>query len=193
MKAELEMLAHAEKCPLCGRPLQEKFGKFGKFFGCSGYAAEPKCSYIKKKTVEGQAPGEKPAPTGINCPNCKKEMVRRAGKRGEFLACSGYPECKTTMNFGEDGKPVLSSQATEHLCNKCQSPMVLRQGPRGPFLGCSGFPKCKNIVDVDAEGNPVKPIDTGIKCEKCESPMVIKRSFRGPFLGCSDYPKCRST
>jgi DNA topoisomerase-1 len=189
-KAEIEMLANAEKCPLCGKPLQERFSKFGKFFGCSGY---PECNYIKKKTVEGQAPGEKPAPTGIKCPTCGKEMVRRPGKRGEFLACSGYPECKTTMNFDDEGKPVLSSQATEYTCEKCGSPMVLRQGPRGPFLGCSGYPKCKNIVNVDAEGKPVKPIDTGVTCDKCGSPMTVKRSFRGSFLGCSAYPKCRST
>ena len=189
-KAETEMLANAEKCPLCGKPLEERFSKYGKFFGCSGY---PKCTYIKKKTVEGQAPGEKAAPTGVNCPTCGKEMVRRPGKRGEFLACSGYPECKTTMNFDAEGKPVLSSQATEYSCEKCGSPMVLRQGPRGPFLGCSAYPKCKNIVNVDAEGKPVKPIDTGVVCEKCGSPMHIKRSFRGSFLGCSGYPSCRST
>ena len=192
-KAETEMLANAEKCPLCGKPLEERFSKYGKFFGCSGYKDEPKCTYIKKKMVEGQAPGEKPAPTGVNCPTCGKEMVRRPGKRGEFLACSGYPECKTTMNFDAEGKPVLTSQATEYNCEKCGSPMVLRQGPRGPFLGCSGYPKCKSIVNVDAEGKPVKPIDTGVTCDKCGSPMLVKRGFRGSFLGCSGYPSCRST
>ena len=192
-RAETEMREEAPKCPLCGRPLEERFSKFGKFFGCSGYNAEPKCTYIKKKTVEGQAPGEAPAPTGITCPTCGKEMVKRAGRTGEFLGCSGYPECKTTMNYDAEGKAVVTSQPSEHKCEKCGSPMVLRQGPRGPFLGCSGYPKCKNIVDVDAEGNPVKPIDTGISCEKCGSPMIVRKSFRGPFLGCSAYPKCRST
>ncbi len=188
--AESEMLANAEKCPLCGKPLQERFSKFGKFFGCSGY---PECTYIKKKTVEGQAPGEKPAPTDLKCPNCGKDMVRRAGKRGEFLSCSGYPDCKTTMSFDPEGKPVLTSESTEYVCEKCKSPMVKRQGKRGPFLGCSAYPKCKNIVELDAEGKPVKPIDTGVVCDKCGSPMLVKRSFRGPFLGCSGYPSCRST
>src|SRR5262249_14103375 len=45
-RAEKEMLANAEKCPLCGKPLEERFSKFGKFFGCSGYNDEPKCTYI---------------------------------------------------------------------------------------------------------------------------------------------------
>jgi DNA topoisomerase-1 len=198
-QAETTMLANAEKCPLCGKPLEERFSKFGKFFGCSGYKDEPKCTYIKKKTVEGQAPGEKAGPAlgpdgePIKCPNCGKEMMKRAGKTGPFLGCSGYPDCKTTMNFDPEGKPVVTSQVTEHVCEKCQSPMVQRKGKRGPFLGCSAYPKCKNIVEIDAEGKPVKPIDTGVVCEKCGSPMLVKRGFRGPFLGCSAYPGCRST
>ncbi len=192
-KAELEMLKNAEKCPLCGKALEERFSKFGKFFGCSGYKDEPKCTYIKKKTVEGQAPGEVPAPTGINCPNCNKEMIKRMGKTGPFLGCSGYPECKTTMNFDAEGKAVVTNKATEYSCEKCQSPMVQRQGPRGPFLGCSAYPKCKSLVEIDTEGKPIKPIETGVNCEKCNSPMHVKRGPRGPFLGCSGYPNCRST
>src|SRR5580765_8414563 len=97
------------------------------------------------------------------------------------------------MNYDDEGKPVLTSQATDYTCEKCQSPMVKRMGKRGPFLGCSAYPKCKNIVEIDAAGKPVKPIDTGIVCEKCGSPMAVKKSFRGPFLGCSAYPNCRST
>src|SRR5262249_18746418 len=96
-------------------------------------------------------------------------------------------------NWHEQGKPVLTAKATEHVCDKCQKPMVIRQGRRGPFLACTGYPKCKNAKDVDAQGNPVKPIDTGIVCEKCNSPMNVRRGPRGPFLGCSAYPKCRST
>ena len=195
-KAETEMLAHAEKCPLCAAPLNKRFSKFGVFFGCSKY---PECKYIKKKGVDPSADGETPGPaTGpdgaaIKCPNCGKDMMRRAGKSGPFLGCSGYPDCKTTMNFDADGNPVVTSQATEHVCEKCQAPMVQRMGKRGPFLGCSAYPKCKNIVELDANGKPVKPIDTGVKCEKCGSPMNIKRGFRGAFLGCSAYPSCRST
>ena len=120
-------------------------------------------------------------------------MLQRMGKTGQFLGCSGYPECKTTMNFDAEGKPVLSARPTEHICEKCGKPMVIREGRRGPFLACTGYPKCKNAKDVDANGNPVKPIDIGIECEKCGSPMTVKKGPRGPFLGCTGYPKCRST
>jgi DNA topoisomerase-1 len=187
--AEGKMLADAEKCPQCGRPLVEKFSKVGKFFGCSGY---PECKYIKKRQADG-TPREAPKPTEHVCPNCGKPMLERMGKRGPFLGCSGYPECKTTMNIDADGKPVLASKPTEHTCEKCGQPMVIREGRRGPFLACSGYPKCKNAKDIDADGNPIKPVETGIQCEKCGSPMTVKRGPRGPFLGCSAYPKCRST
>jgi DNA topoisomerase-1 len=191
--AEQTMLADAEKCPLCKAPLQERFSKFGKFFGCSNY---PECKYIKKRGTDEASAREAPQPpkpTGVNCPNCGREMVQRMGRRGPFLGCSGYPECKTTMNLDPEGKPVLSSRPTEHACDKCGSPMVLRDGPRGPFLACSAYPKCKFALDADAEGNPIRPVDTGIACEKCGRSMVIKRGPRGPFLGCSGYPSCRST
>lgn len=191
--AEVKMLADAQKCPLCNKPLQERYSRFGKFFGCSGY---PECNYIKKKGAmpgEEDKPREAPKETEHMCPNCGKPMLERMGRRGPFLGCSGYPECKTTMNLDAEGKPQLTSKPTEHKCDKCGKDMVLREGPRGPFLACTGYPKCRNAKDVDAQGNPLKPIETGLQCEKCGAPMVVKRGPRGPFLGCSAYPKCRST
>jgi DNA topoisomerase-1 len=188
--AETKMLADAEKCPRCGKPLQERFSKRGKFFGCSGY---PDCDYIKRPGQTGDEPRAAPKITDIVCPTCGKPMVEREGASGVFLGCSGYPDCKTTMNYDAEGKPVLASQVTEHLCEKCGKPMIRREGKNGPFLGCSGYPKCRNLVEIDAKGNPVKPFDTGLRCEKCGTAMGIKKSFRGPFLGCNAYPKCRST
>ena len=112
------------------------------------------CKYIKP--VEGEAPRPQPVETEFKCPTCGKPMLQRMGKTGPFLGCSGYPECKTTMNFDATGKPVLSAKPTEHVCEKCGKPMVIREGRRGPFLACTGYPKCKNAKDVDANGNPVQ-------------------------------------
>jgi DNA topoisomerase-1 len=182
-----------EMCPLCGKPLVRNYSKktHRYFVGCSGFKDEPKCKYVKPE--EGEEARPQPVETDHKCPTCGKPMLERMGKTGPFLGCSGYPDCKTTMNFAPDGKPVLSAVPTEHICEKCGSPMVIRQGRRGPFLACTGYPKCKNAKDVDAQGNPAQPIDTGIACEKCGAPMTVKKGFRGPFLGCSNYPKCRST
>jgi DNA topoisomerase-1 len=181
-----------EKCPDCGRPLVVLFSqKTGKqFVGCSGYKEEPPCKYIKPG--EGEEARPQPVLTDFDCPVCGKKMYKRVGKTGPFLGCSGYPECKGTMNLDAEGKPVPSATVTEHKCDKCGSPMVKRDGRRGPFLGCSAYPKCKNIVDTDANGNPVRPIDPGVACDKCNSPMTVKKGPRGPFLACTAYPKCRN-
>lgn len=182
-----------EACPKCGRMLVEQYSsKTGrKFVGCPGWKEkENPCKYIKPE--EGQPERPDPVMTEFKCPVCEKPMIKKHGRYGEYLSCSGAPECKTTMNIGPDGKPIVTSKATEHICEKCGKPMILKEWKGRYFLGCSGYPKCRNSMDADAQGNPVKPIDTGINCEKCGSPMRVKRGFRGPFLSCSGYPKCRN-
>ena len=125
------------------------------------------------------------------CEKCGAPMAEKFNKRGKFLGCSRYPECKSTMPM--DGPREKSeSIPTDKLCEKCGKPMVIRTGRRGRFIACTGFPDCKNTASVDEQGNVIKPKETGIACEKCGKPMVIKGSRRGPFLACSGYPKCRN-
>ena len=91
-----------EKCPECGEPLAVRTGRRGKFIGCTGF---PKCRYTRE--VAGEAGGEeapkKPTaePTGEDCPQCGKPLVVRTGRRGKFIGCSGYPECRHTENIEE--------------------------------------------------------------------------------------------
>jgi DNA topoisomerase-1 len=141
-------------------------------------------------------------PTDIVCEECGRPMVIRWGRRGEFLACSGYPECKNSMDFSrsESGEIVPQKQQVapvEHTCELCGSPMVVKQGRYGPFLACTGYPKCKNTISLskgkDGELIPHKPEGTTEVCEKCGSPMVVKQGRYGPFLACSAYPKCKNT
>lgn len=182
-----------EACPKCGRPLVEMYSKKTgrKFVGCSGWKdKENPCGYIKPG--EGEAERPDPVLTEHKCPVCGKQMIQKVGRFGTYLACSGAPDCKTTMNIGADGKPIVTSKATEHICEKCGKPMLLKEWKGRYFLGCSGYPKCRNSMDADAQGNPIKPVETGVKCDKCQSPMIVKRGFRGPFLSCSGYPKCRN-
>jgi DNA topoisomerase-1 len=125
------------------------------------------------------------------CDKCGAPMAILFNKRGKFLGCSRYPECKNAM--GVDGPREQSEVlATDYKCPKCEKPMVLRSGSRGKFLACTGFPKCKSTQSVDEEGKPLESKPTGINCDKCERPMIIKGSKRGPFLACSGYPKCRN-
>ncbi len=125
------------------------------------------------------------------CDKCNAPMAILYNKRGKFLGCSRYPECKNTTPV--DGPREKSEVvATEHVCPKCSKPMVIRSGKRGKFLACTGFPKCKSTASVDEAGQIVVPKETGVACDKCNSPMVVKGSRRGPFLACSSFPKCRN-
>ncbi len=127
------------------------------------------------------------------CEKCGKQMAVKLTSRGKFLACVGYPECKTTKPLGDDGNERPRPLPTDYTCEKCDSPMVIRTGRRGKFMACSAFPKCRNTVSIDDDGKPVKPQKSGEKCEKCGSDMIIRRSRRGKFLACGAFPKCRNT
>jgi len=133
-------------------------------------------------------------PSQYTCPDCGKPMAYRLSKTGRYLACTGYPECKTTHPVDESGKKVTVS-LTDVACPDCSKPMVLRKGRFGPFLSCSGYPACKGIVKVDKKGGiklpSAPPLLIETPCPKCGAQLNLRRSARGPWLGCSKYPKCR--
>ncbi|MBR3628604.1 MAG: type I DNA topoisomerase [Elusimicrobia bacterium] len=141
---------------------------------------------------------QKIAPKATNevCPKCGKPMVIRESRRGPFMACSGYPECKTTFSVDKDGNKVSNEpQQTEEKCPKCGGVMLKKMGFKGPYLACEHYPECKTTYSLDKNGNKVikpEPEKTDIKCEKCGSPMLKRIGKRGPFLTCSAFPKCRN-
>jgi len=102
-------------------------------------------------------------PTDISCEQCNSPMIVKWGKRGEFLSCSKYPDCKNAKPFeyDEDGKIKIKEKIVPEVredikCQNCGKPMVVRQSRYGKFLGCSGYPECKTIVKLNKEGEPVK-------------------------------------
>lgn len=88
------------KCPVCGKFMQKRMGRFGPFLGCSGY---PECKTIlnlDRKTGQPLPPKPPAEDTGIPCPKCgKKHLLVRTGKRGKFISCGGYPRCRMTLPF----------------------------------------------------------------------------------------------
>jgi DNA topoisomerase I len=142
------------------------------------------------KEAEGKMPAVKGIESGEACPQCGSPLVTRWSKRGPFLGCSKYPECKYIKP--REGEEAAVEQ-TEHVCPECGKPLLKRMGKRGPFLSCSGYPECKTTMNIGPEGQPVaSTVKTEHKCEKCGSPMVIRQGKRGPFLACSGYPKCKN-
>jgi len=134
-------------------------------------------------------------PSEHACPECGQPMVYRWAKTGRFLACSGYPNCKATVDVDRDGRPRVAQSQTN--CELCGKPMVLRQSRSGHFLGCSGYPECRNTVPCDAQGVPhkvVEPEELQRPCDECgEGTMVVKFRGRRAFLGCDRYPTCKHT
>ncbi len=172
-------------CEKCGGKMVIKWGYNGEFLACSTY---PDCKNTKDflRDDSGEIRIMEVEKTDEVCPQCGAEMVVKKGRYGKFLACTKYPDCKTTRRMVQDetGKvKAAEDEKTDEICEKCGSPMTVRHGRYGKFLGCSGYPKCKNI----------KPISIGVDCpeESCDG-FVVQKMFRGrTFYGCSNYPKCK--
>jgi DNA topoisomerase-1 len=129
------------KCELDGGSMVIKWGRNGEFLACSNY---PKCTNTKefKRDEQGRVvPQESAAPavTDEVCEKCGKPMVRRRSRFGEFLGCSGYPECDGIKRMRAE--PVRTGVA----CPDCKEGEVLeRRSRRGKiFFGCGRYPKCK--------------------------------------------------
>ncbi|MEJ2572819.1 MAG: type I DNA topoisomerase [Gammaproteobacteria bacterium] len=98
-------------CPQCSSQLVIRHGRYGKFIGCSNY---PACKYIE--------PLEKPADTGVECPECHKgTLLKRKSRYGKvFYSCSKYPECKYAIwnepldeSCPQCGWPILTLKTTK--------------------------------------------------------------------------------
>ncbi|MDO9228983.1 MAG: type I DNA topoisomerase [Syntrophales bacterium] len=185
-------------CEKCGKPMVIKWGKNGRFLACTNY---PVCKNTMNFTQgeKGEIQPEEKQTTDVLCPLCGRPMSARQGRFGKFLGCTGYPECKHTINVGPDGSPVAApagGKESDAVCEKCGKPMAVKRGRFGTFLGCSGYPECKNIVRTPKgaqAGAPAAPVElSDISCDKCRKPMAVKQGRYGKFLGCTGYPGCRN-
>jgi DNA topoisomerase I len=155
------------KCELDGGAMVIKFGRNGEFLACSNY---PECGNTKEFARDEQGniviKESAPAPaTDEFCEKCGKPMVRRRSRFGEFLGCSGYPECNGIKKLRSE--PVKTGVG----CPDCHEGEILeRRSRRGKlFYGCSRYPKC-----TFASWNKV----VGQKCPKCGSPYLIEKTTK---------------
>ena len=105
------------ECDKCGAPMVIKEGRYGQFLSCSKY---PDCKNPKEFTrQDGRIViKQKEAPEvreDVKCEKCGKPMVVRRSRRGQFLGCSGYPKCKSTLNLDKDGNIVKKATKAEKV------------------------------------------------------------------------------
>ncbi len=166
-------------CDKCGKPMVIKWGKHGSFIACTGY---PECTNTRELTVD--LPDVDTADLTEQgseeyCENCGRPMVLKKGRFGQFYACSGYPDCKTTKQLGGEQKKDVP---LEEKCQQCGNHLVMKFGRFGEFTACSNYPTCKFV----------KQKTIGVPCPNCsEGQIVERRSKRGKtFYGCNRYPEC---
>ena len=155
-------------CDKCGKPMVKKRGRYGEFLACSGY---PECKNTRRIVqvgdhVEVKADKE----LDENCPKCGKHLVAKQGRFGEFVACSGYPECR-----------YIRRKSTGVTCSKCgKGEMIQRKSKRGRvFYSCDQYPNCKNLLWQ-------KPVPEA--CPQCDSPFLLERQTKreGLIRVCAD-------
>ena len=109
--------------------------------------------------------------TDIKCEKCGRPFLKKLGRFGFFLACSGFPECRNTKSI-----PLAH-------CPKCGGDIVSRRThSRGKeFFGCANYPDCDFITHF-------KPLD--VNCPKCGWFLVEKYDKKnGSYKSCIN-PDC---
>ncbi|WP_018111526.1 type I DNA topoisomerase [Thermus igniterrae] len=109
------------------------------------------------------------------CPRCGRPLELKVSRFGQFLGCTGYPECTYTepLERKKEAEPIGES------CPQCGRPLVRKEGRYGSFIACSGYPECGYTRD-DGQA-------TGHPCPKCGGRVLEKRSRRGkPYYKCEN-------
>jgi len=177
-----------EKCERCGSPLVIKWGKHGSFYACSSYEKDnpESCTFTKENPInlpDLDSADVQETTQEEYCENCGRVMVLKRGRFGQFMACTGYPDCKNTRRL-DQGKRVPDIPLDEP-CPKCGRNLMIRHGRYGEFTACSGYPDCKFV----------KQNFIGMKCPLCKDGELVEKKARkgNTFYGCSNYPKCKFT
>ncbi|MCL2443383.1 MAG: type I DNA topoisomerase [Treponema sp.] len=122
------------------------------------------------KTIESYK-GTLDEVTDLICEKCGKPMMKKLGRFGFFLACSGFPECRNTKSI-----PLAK-------CPKCQGDVVARKtkGRGKEFYGCTNYPEC----DFISHFKPIKQ-----DCPKCGFFMVEKYDKKNGAHKLCINPEC---
>jgi DNA topoisomerase-1 len=123
-----------EMCPKCGHPLIYKYGRYGKFIGCSNF---PNCRYSQQILVK----------TGVQCPECGGDIVEKRTRRGRtFYGCSNYDgEDENSCQFASWKRPL------KQPCPECGGLLVEARKEWAKCIACEDEFEIESLPEVEAE------------------------------------------
>ncbi len=151
------------ECEKCGRKMVIKWGRNGKFLACPAYKEDPPCKNTQnfERLPDGsiKVVAKLEEVTGELCEKCGSPMVIKTGRFGRFMACSAYPECKTTKAIPLGVK-----------CPECGGDLAQKRTRKGrTFYACSNYPNCKFALWDRPTNRP---------CPQCNAPFLVEKSSK---------------
>jgi DNA topoisomerase-1 len=189
-----------DTCDLCGGEMNVKWRGRSAFLGCKNY---PKCKNTKPVSKDihvERKPAPPPEEAGVSCEQCNRPMVIRSGRRGKFIACSGYPRCRNTKPvekldelkaeakkngtvpgpLGDNGKDAAGKKGGK-TDKGAASKTKEDQSPPPGFA----WTRTGRLVVEDWPG------DKPLICPECGNELILKAGRWGPFYSCTGYPRCK--
>ncbi len=123
------------------------------------------------------------------CPECGRPLEVRLSAEGRFLGCTGYPECRYTLDLSAAGVPTAREEVfSDEVCEKCGGRMKVITRGRAKFLGCENYPRCRNTRPILSEA--IKALAQEATCPACgHTPLEPRKGRYGEYLYC---PACQT-
>ncbi len=182
-------------CDACGEgELVVKRKGRRNFLGCNRYPECKNTASLPSDVRLEKKPAPPPEEAGLACERCGKPMVLRSGRRGKFVACSGFPKCRHTMPLekleeakakataeGKAPPPPMLSAADGADGGERQARWKPGDGPPpGYALTRTGRPVVEELPEPGT-----------LRCPECGSTVEMKRGRFGPFFSCTAFPSCK--
>ncbi len=180
----------ARPCDACagGTMIVKRKGRRA-FLGCNRF---PECKNVASLPADvrlERPPRVEPESAGVTCEKCGRPMVIRDGRRGKFVACSGYPRCRATFPFEK-----LADARARAAAEGSGPPPPPTNGAGGGFKPWQPGDPAPPGFALTRTGKPVVEVlpDPGsLYCPACGNTMELKRGRFGPFFSCTNFPKCK--
>lgn len=177
-------------CDVCGAgELVVKRKGQRAFLGCNRYPHCKNTATLPPDVRLERKPTPPPESAGVNCAKCGRPMVVRTGRRGKFVACSGFPRCRQTMPLEKLEAARAAAPAEGPPPADASTPAA--PAPVQPWDPERGAPPGFGLTRTGRPVVEALPEPGTLHCPECGSTMELKRGRFGPFFSCSNFPRCK--